>query len=111
MALIQTITTAYELQNIFARMGRDYYTIEGYEAMLNYCDECGDNVELDVIGFCGDFNEESIEYVYDNCSNLDEIEECKNEDGEIDEDALLDALNYYTYAVKLNNGNIFYIAF
>ena len=67
MALVKTFT-AYELQETFRNMDRDYYSIPGYQAILDLFEEtdCGTNTELDVIAICCDFTEEDPEYIVDN---------------------------------------------
>lgn len=110
MALVKTFDE-YSLQKEFINMNRDYYTLEGYRAILEYFEQCSDNTELDVIAICCDFNEESIEDIYDNYSNLEKIADTKDSDGDINESDFMEALNYYTYAEKLSNGNILYISF
>lgn len=112
MALVKTLD-AYDLQREFSAMDRDYYSLEGYQALLDLFEECdcGTNTDLDVIAICCDFNEEDPEDIVDNYDNLEEIADCRDEDGDIDVDALIDALNYYTWAVKLDNGSILYQAF
>ena len=109
MALVKTFS-AYELQEEFRKMDRDYFSIPGYQAILDLFEEtdCDTNTELDVIAICCDFTEESPEYIYDNYDNIDDIADCKDEDGEIDTDKLMDALNYRTWAILLDNGNILY---
>ena len=106
MALVKTFTN-YELKEEFKKMDRDYYSLEGYQAILDLFEECDTtNTELDVIGICCEFNEDTPEDIRENYDNVDEI----NEAGD-DLDELMDALNYYTYAVLLDNGNILYQAF
>jgi len=61
--LSNKIYSAEQLQTKFKECDRDYYSIEGYQAILDYFDEFEDDVELDVIGICCDFNEESKEYI------------------------------------------------
>lgn len=109
MALVRTFS-AYELQEEFRKMDRDYFSIEGYQELLDLFEEtdCGTNTELDVIAICCDFTEEDPEYIVDNYDNIDEIADCKDEEGEIDTDKLMDALNYHTWAIELSNGNILY---
>ena len=109
MALVRTFDK-YELQEAFRKMDRDYFSLEGYEAILDLFEEidCGTNTELDVVGICCDFSEESPEDIYDNYDNIDDIAESKDEDGDIDTEKLMDALNDRTWAVELSNGNILY---
>ena len=112
MALVKTFDK-YELQEAFRRMDRDYFSLEGYDEILRLFEEtdCGTNTELDVIGICCDFTEDDPQTVQDDYDNIEEIADTQDEDGNIDEDALLDALNYYTWAVQLSNGNILYQRF
>ena len=109
MALVKTFT-AYELQNEFKKMDRDYYSHFGYQAILDLFEEtdCGNNTELDVIAICCDFTEADPEDIVNDYDNIEEIADCKDEDGDIDTDALMDALNYRTWAIELSNGNILY---
>ena len=112
MALVK-VSDKYDLQAEFKAMDRDYFSLEGYQALLDLFEECdcGRNTDLDVIAICCDFEEEDAGYIQDQYDNIPEIADCQDEDGEIDEDALLDALNYYTWAVKLDNGSILYQQF
>ena len=96
--IIKTIETARELQEEFIAYNRDYYSLEGYEAIIEYFDSIGENWELDVIAICGDFNEESEEYIRD-CYNIDEDIE------------VMDYLQDNTYAVETVDNNILYIVF
>lgn len=101
----------YELQEEFRRFDRDYFSLEGYQALLDFFEESDTNTELDVIAICCDFTEDSPENIIDEYDNIDDIRKCKDEDGNIDTDALLDILNYYTLAMDLGNGNFLYLDF
>ena len=109
MALVKTLDK-YDLQSEFREAGRDYYSLEGYQALLDLFEECdcGKNTDLDVIAICCEFTEDEPSSIQDEYDNIPEIAECQDEDGEIDVDKLMDALNYYTWAVLLDNGNILY---
>ena len=98
----------YELRDEFVKMGRDYYSLDGYRTILDLFEECGGTTELDVIGICCDFTEAEPEDIIEDYSNIDAFRECFDDDGNIDTDKLMDALNYYTYAVELENGSILY---
>lgn len=111
MALVITINNKYELKRRFEAANRDYYSLDACEALIEMFEEYEGDTELDVVAICCDYNEEDPEYILDNYDHLDEFEDVKDEDGEIDIDALMEALNYYTYAVLLDNGNILYQAF
>lgn len=115
--LVKMIYTAEDLRNEFVKMDRDYYSYEGYEAILNLFEEvdCGEPTNLDVIGICGDFNEEEPEDIMNaynitiNEMNWSEAVEELGEDVAMEK--LLDQLNYHTWAQDLRNGNIIYQAF
>ena len=109
MALVKTLDK-YDLQKEFKALDRDYYSLEGYQALLDLFEECdgGKNTDLDVIAICCEFTEDDASNIIDEYENIEEIAECRTADGLIDKDALMDALNYYTYAVRLDNGFILY---
>lgn len=108
MALVITIDNAWELKRQFEKANRDYFSYEACDALIELFDELETNTELDPVGLACEFTEESPEYIVDNYDNIDEIAGTKDQDGEIDTDALIDALNYHTWATLLDNGNILY---
>lgn len=110
--LVKTINDSYDLQRELAAVNRDYYSFQALEAILEYFDY-GEPVEFDAIAIACEFNEEDPEYIFEEYSHclLDNNEKILNEDGTINYEELLDTLNYFTYAVMLQNGNILYIAF
>lgn len=112
MALVKTFD-ANDLLEEFKAWNRDYYTYEACEEIVNFFEEtdCGQNTELDIIGICCDFNEQEAEDIYNEYDNLDDIAECKDEDGEIDKEKLFEALQEHTWAIELTNGNILYLNF
>lgn len=97
----------YKMQEIFAECERDYYSLEGYEAILDLFEDCdcGKDTDLDVVAICCDFSECDPYDLINNYDNIDEIAECYN-GGDIDTEKLLCALNNHTWAVELANGNI-----
>jgi hypothetical protein len=102
MAIIQTLDK-YDLQREFRDWDRDYYSLDGYEALIEMFECMGENWELDVIAICCDFTEAELDDIradYD-----------LSEDEYPDSDDVLDYLNYRTYAVELDNGCILYQAF
>lgn len=108
MALVITINDAYELKKRFEAANRDYFTVEACDELIELFNMDGENVELDIIAICCDFTEETPEYIIDNYDNIEEIAAARDEDGGIDMERLMEALNYYTYAANLGNGNILY---
>ena len=109
MALVKELDK-YDLQNEFKAYDRDYFSLDGYQALLDLFEECdcGRNTNLDVIAICCDFTEADPADIVSDYENIDRIAECRDEDGDIDLSELMDALNYYTYAVELDNGSILY---
>ena len=47
----------YDMKERFVAMGRDYYTFEGLESLLDYYDEIDENMEFDAIAICCDCTE------------------------------------------------------
>lgn len=103
----------FDMQREFKKFDRDYFSLDGYQAILDFFDECdcGKATDLDVIAICCDFSEESIEDIYDEYSNIDRIAATKDDNGDIDENEFMDALNYHTWATRLDNGNVLYMQF
>ena len=106
MSLVKELDK-YDLQEEFRGFDRDYFSLEGYQAILDFFEEtdAGHNTDLDVIAICCDFNESTPEDIKEEYSNIDSIADA------IDNDDLLDALNYYTWCIPLDNGNILYLNF
>jgi hypothetical protein len=102
--LYNSINTANQLKKEFIDFNRDYYSYEACEAIIDYFDELGENVELDIIGLCGDFNEDTIDEIimhYD----ID-IKEEENKEEEV-----MNYLQDNTWAVKTTDDEILYIVF
>lgn len=96
--IYKTINNGNELQREFQEYNRDHYSIEAYDAMIQLFTETDTNFELDVIALCCDFNEDSDEDILD----YYEVPEDKD---------ILEWMQDRTYAVRLDNGNIFYQVF
>lgn len=110
--LVKMIYNEYDLRNEFIEMNRDYYSLDGYRALVDLFEECdcGSPTELDVIAICCDFNEEEPEDIIENYFR-DEKDELIGSDGDIDINELMNKLSYYTWAQELGNGSIIYQAF
>lgn len=106
MSLVKELNK-YDLQEEFRSFNRDYFSLEGYQAILDFFEEVdyNKNTDLDVIAICCDFNESTPDDIKEEYSNIDSIADA------IDNDDLLDALNYYTWCIPLDNGNILYLNF
>jgi len=102
MAIIQTLDK-YELHAQFKAYDRDYYSLDGYQAMIDMFEDMGTNWELDVIALCCDFNESDIEELR---QEYDLNEEEYPEDSDV-----LDWLNNKTYIIELDNGAVLHQVF
>ena len=105
--LVKTIYDAATLQNEFIRFNRDYFSYEGYEALIELFAECSPETpqELDVIAICCEFTEATPEEIQDNYSHMFEYDEKAPEDLT---EQLMDFINYHSWGVELSNGNILY---
>lgn len=65
----KTIFNGNALREEFVNYNRDYYSLDGYDALLNFYDEIDENMELDVIAICCDCTEYSNYAMY----NLDDL--------------------------------------
>ena len=64
--IIQTISTASQFRDAFHAANRaNNFSYEALGLMFDYFDDCGDNVELDVIGICCEFTEMNADEVRD----------------------------------------------
>ena len=82
MALYMTIDNEYELQKIFADWDRDYYSPDGYKAILDYYNET--DSELDVIAICCSFTEYNIDELLCDYEETD-FESWLNDNGYIED--------------------------
>ena len=58
MAIIQTIDNASQFRDQFHRAGRgDQFSYEALGLIFDYLNDCGSDVELDVVGICCEFAE------------------------------------------------------
>ena len=93
----------YSLREEFLSYDRDYFSLDGYQAILDLFEELDSNQELDVIAICCDFTEADIEDIRSDYGLSEEEYE--------DIEEVMDYLNYRTYAIELDNGNILYQSF
>ena len=93
----------YSLRDEFLSYDRDYFSLDGYQAILDLFEELDSNQELDVISICCDFTEADIEDIRSDYGLSGEEYE--------DIEEVMYYLNYRTYAIGLDNGNILYQSF
>lgn len=61
----KTFFNGYDLKKEFVNYERDYFSLDGYDALLNFYDEIDENMELDVISICGECTEYGKHSTYD----------------------------------------------
>lgn len=95
---------AWDVKELHKRADRDYYSLDAYDALFKMFEESGLD-EYDVIAWCCDFDELSLEdakkYYYYDLIDLVEFDADEDEIKEVFELYLDDHHFYY----KLDNGN------
>ena len=111
--LVKQIMTAADLKEEFIKFNRDYFSYEACEEIVNLFDELEKVVELDVIGLCCEFSEETPEDIAEaygiefyGMTYAEAIAEGYKP--EVLHDMVHDYCNYHSLAWSLNNGNILY---
>ena len=121
----KTFFNGNELQKEFQEYDRDYYSLDGYEALLTFYDEINEDMELDVIAICGDCTEygnfssydfqdliNDYDYIYtkeEYLSDNDIDEKDFDEDEYISE--LINKLENKTDVLHLSNGDYIIFSF
>lgn len=108
---------AWDMKQVFEKMDRDYYSMDGLDALLEYYDEIDENMEFDPIAICCDcseFGEHGAALDFDSLISdygylLDRDEWEENKDLYID--ALVEVLEEYTTVLHVCNGNYIVFAF
>ena len=110
---MKTTVNKYDFRDAFQKAGRgNNFSYEGLSVLFDYFEEyeesTGEEIELDVIGICCDFNEEYCSEIAANY-NID-ISDC------IDEVGIVETVREYlqdrtSVAGETKEGNIIYVAF
>lgn len=67
--IYQTIDNASQFRDQFHRCGRgDQFSYEALGMIFDYLNDCGSDVELDVVGVCCEFSEDMAESIAEDCS-------------------------------------------
>lgn len=109
--IYQTIDNASQLRDAFHHAGRkDQFSYEALGLIFDYLNDCGSDVELDVIGICCEFAEDSWDQITTNYSfNIDSLED-------LDEDEKIKIVRKYledntSLVGETSSGNFVYIQF
>lgn len=115
---------AWTMKRTFEECDRDYYSMTGIDALLEYYDEIDENMEFDPVSICCDCTEYGahgasctlIDMIGDYGYMLDRAEWMdENALEEFDEDLYIDALvemlQDHTTVLELSNGNYIVFAF
>jgi len=94
MAIIQKLDK-WDLQREFKAYDRDYYSLDGYQAMIDIFEDLGEDWELDVIALCCDFNEATPEEIANDYGLNTNYNNWEND--------VLQYLNENTLAVELDD--------
>jgi hypothetical protein len=107
--LYQTIDNASQFRDQFHRAGRgDQFSYEALGLIFDYLNDCGSDVELDVVGICCEFAEESPEGIAKDYGF--DLEGCED-DADISA-AVLDYLHNGTSVVgTTSSGTFVYVQF
>jgi hypothetical protein len=67
--IYQTIDNASQFRDQFHRCGRaDQFSYEALGLLFDYLDDCGSDVDLDVVGICCEFSEDTAESIAESYS-------------------------------------------
>ena len=102
---------AHDLCNEMIRCGRDNFSFYGYSELIDYFDSYGEPIECDPVAIDCEFNEDTPLNVWNDYNHL--FRDFPNPDVHSDDfnewcNAFVEELNWYTWAVLLDNGNIIY---
>ena len=97
------IDSASALRDQFIAAGRDYFSCEGYEALIDLFND-SENVKLDVVAICCDFHELDFKTIAK--ENRVDLSECEDEEAQIE--AVADYLSDNTWATPTTPGSFIY---
>lgn len=98
--LYQTIDTASQFRDQFHRYGRgDQFSYEALGLIFDYLNDCGSDVELDVVGVCCEFSEDTDVNIAVNYSI--DISDCEG-----DEEAIHEAVREFLMDEGVDIGEV-----
>lgn len=80
-----TTVNLYTFRRAFERMSRSNFSYEGLEALFNYLEDLerdlGETMELDVVGLCCDYAEDTVEGIIESYSiKVDGLDDAEKEE-------------------------------
>lgn len=103
----------YQFRDAFQRMDRNNFSYEGLEILFDYLEEyedsTGEELELDVVGLCCDYSEDSPEDIAENY-DID-LSDVDPDDEDSLTEIVLDYLNDHTIVVGQTDKSIIYLQF
>ena len=118
--MVDKLQSGWDLKERFLAWDKDYYSLTGYEALLEFYDDIDENMELDVVGICCEWDEYgdnacelTIADLINDKGCIYPVEEYMSdnylEENEFDQDcyveALVEKIAEQTTVIKLSNGN------
>lgn len=88
-------------RDAFVHMDRDVFSYKGYQALYNWLNDMGQDIELDVIGLCCDYSELSF----------DEVKEDYQLDPELSNDEVVGWLSEQTNVVFVGDSSVLFGVF
>ena len=101
--IYQTIDNASQFRDQFKQCGRaDQFSYEALGLLFDYLNDCGSDVELDVVGICCEFSEDTPEAIADSYS----IDTEGMDEGEV-VDAVMAYLDNHSVTVGITSSGAF----
>lgn len=107
---VKTTVTTSEIQKLLFDYNRgDNFSYYALDEILSYLEEISDNgmIDLDIIGLCCDFTEQSWDSFINKNKNYLDLDEYKDEDGDYNHFEILERLNEETWAVDLGDSILY----
>lgn len=118
--MIYKINTANDMREMMFEDRKNYFSLDGYGAMLEYFDEVDPDFEFDCIGICCEFTEYGdgvglsiADFIsdygtYSEAGGYTRSQWDALDDDEKDEvvDEMIETISDYTWITKLSNGDI-----
>lgn len=88
-------------RDAFIRYDRNVFSCDGYQALYDWLNDMGDDIELDVIALCGEFSELSF----------NDVKQYYSLDSELSNDEVVDWLREQTNVVFIGDSSVLFAVF